>query len=348
MEKHFNILLVDDHQMMTDGLKSLLETQPDFKVVATARDEQEALHYCDNFTELDVIVMDINLSENGRNGLKLTEEIKKRPARIKILILSMHDESAYILQAKKVGADGFVSKNASGIDIVQAIRKLGDDIGEDSGTGLKAEGKGIRPPTETQMQVLKYIARGLTTAQIGRELAMPEATVSAHRHNVIQGRLGIKTQTDLSNFAIQCMRLFGTPPDPILTKVLENYQIEFKEKQNVNFEFEGETDGFNNHITQALCRVLEEVWNKIRHDKAAGDKLGGNILVRSERNSSTIKFTIRNDSTGDGVSLIKKERIGALKKILEAIGGTLTIADSDSTVIVTIPVRKTFNPIEPS
>ncbi|MDN5752205.1 MAG: response regulator transcription factor, partial [Nitrosospira sp.] len=178
MEKQLNILLVEDQRLMADSLKSLLETQPDFKVIAITSDVQEALRYCNDLAEIDLILIDIHLSDDGPSGLVLAEQIKTDFKKMKILVLSIYDDAPYIQQAKLVGANGFISKNAPGIETVRVIREVGN--GNDTWPLNEIEDMPIeRKPTPTELQVLKYIARGLTTAQIGIQLAMLEATVSA-------------------------------------------------------------------------------------------------------------------------------------------------------------------------
>src|SRR5688500_16982527 len=103
MEKQLNILIVEDQRLMAAGLKSLLETQPDFKVVATAHNEQEALRCCSDLAELDLALIDIHLSDDGTNGLVLAAQIKTDFKKLRILILSMFDDLPYIQRAKLVG-----------------------------------------------------------------------------------------------------------------------------------------------------------------------------------------------------------------------------------------------------
>src|SRR5687768_7250884 len=279
MEKQLNILIVEDQRLMADGLKSLLETQPDFKVIAIACDEQEALRCCNDLAELDLILIDIHLSDDGPNGLVLAGQIKTDFKKMKILILSMFDDPPYIQQAKMVGANGFISKNAPGIETVRVIREVGN--GKDTWPDDEIEDATIeRKPRPTKLQVLKYIARGLTTAQIGIELAMLEATGSAHRSNIMQ-RSNLRTQNDLFKFAEKCMRLYGVPPDPIFSVELENFRAKLREKLNINVEFIGDTEGFNNPITQALIRVMEEAWNNIKHHNSTK-----NVFIELKRYSS--------------------------------------------------------------
>lgn len=338
MEKQLNILLVEDQRLMADGLKSLLETQPDFKVVAIACDEQEALRRCNDLAEIDLILIDIHLSDDGPNGLVLAGQIKKDFKKMKVLLLSIYDGAPYIQQAKQVGANGFISKNAPGIETVRVIREVGN--GNDTWPRDEIEDVPIeRKPTPTELQVLKYIARGLTTAQIGIELAMLEATGSAHRSNIIQ-KSNLRTQNDLFKFAEKCMRLYGVPPDPIFSVELEKFSVKLREKLNVNVGFIGDTDGFANPITQALIRIMEEIWNNIKPSSSPR-----NLSIELKRDSSRISFTIRADGKDEGTSSIKNTGKGsndALKRILEAIGGELLPTDSDSTIIAIFPVRRQY------
>jgi two-component system nitrate/nitrite response regulator NarL len=340
MEKQLNILLVEDQRLMADGLKSLLETQPDFKVVATAHDEQEALRCCNDLAELDLALIDIHLSNNGTNGLVLAGQIKTDFKEMKILILSMFDDLPYIQRAKLVGANGFISKNAPGIETVRVIREVGNgkdawplDLDEIEDIPI------VEEPTPTEMEVLKYIVRGRSTAQIGIELAMLEATVSAHRSNIMQ-KNKLRTQNELLKFAEKCMRLYGVPPDPIFSVELQKFCVKLREKSNINVEFIGDTEGFNNPITQALIRVMEEAWNNIKPPNSTR-----NIFIELKQNSSRISFTIRADGKAEDAASIKNIRKGsndALKRILEAIGGELLPADSDSTIIAVLPVRRQY------
>ena len=336
-----NILLVDDHRVLADALKSLLETQVDFNVVAIAQDVQGAMRCCDELEKLDLILMDVNLSENGPNGLQLTKQIKNKFPEIKILICSMHEEKAFIQQAKRVGADGYISKNVSGFETMRTIREVGN--GNEAWPFDGLEDMPIeKQPTPTEMHVLKYIDKRLTTPQIGVELAMLETTVSTHRHHIMQ-KYNLRTQGELFDFAKHCMELYGPPPDPIFSKVLEVHRIQFKEK-DVNLEFEGETDGFDNRTTQALSRVVEEEYSNIKDSKKKEKIINAvkNVYIELRRSSSQITFTIRNDGSCSE-KLIENV---SLKKILEAIGGGLT-STTGGAVVVTLRSKRLLRQILP-
>lgn len=341
-----NILLVDDHKVMVDGLTSVLKTQPDFKVIATAHDSQEAISRCNGLTERDLVVMDINLSEGGPNGFELTRRIKKEFPGIKVLILSMYNEIAYILEAKKAGANGFISKTASGLETVHVIREIG------SGNDTWPPGHDIDPdnfppkPTPTELKVLKYVSKGLMTAKIGIELAMPEATVSAHRHHIMQ-KYNLQTQGELKDFSKECMELYGIPPDPIFAEVLEEYLAKVKEKMNIDVEFEGEKDAFDNPTTQALSRVMEEVSNNIKHrNQSKGAQRTTKLSMELKRDSSEIRFIILHDGKESETLIRSKGNDGyeSARKILKAIGGGLNVTVTDSTTCVIAALRPKTRP----
>ena len=346
MEKRLNILLVDDHKVMVDGLTSVLETQPDFKVIAAAHEAQETMSYCKGLPEPDLVVMDINLSENGPNGFELTRRIKKEFPRIKVLILSMHHEIAYILEAKEAGANGFISKTASGLETVQAVREVG------KGNDTWPPGHDIDPdnfppkPTPTELKVLKYVSKGLMTAKIGIELAMPEATVSAHRHHIMQ-KYNLQTQGELNDFSKECMELYGIPPDRIFAEALEEYLAKVKGKMNIDVEFEGEKDGLDNPTTQALSRVMEEVSNNIKHrNQSKGAQRTTKISMELKRDSSGIRFIILYDGKDSETPIRSRENNGyeSVRKILKGIGGELNVTVIDSTTTVIAALRPKTRP----
>jgi DNA-binding NarL/FixJ family response regulator len=332
MEKQINILLVDDHQMLSDSLKRLLNTEANLRVVATAKDGEGALRYCHNYySELDIILMDIKLPAGGPSGLELTEQIKKKYPKIKVLVCSGHDEIVYIQRAKKMGADGYVKKDASGVETVEAINevikgnKVWPPLNEPSIEPIEI-------PTPTEMEVLKYVARGMQNKQIGVELAMSERTVSVHIRN-IKPRYKLKTRGELILFAGKCMGLFGIPPDPQLSGELNNRTGKFKKDTGITVKFDGDNANFNNATNRAISRVVEEALRTIKHHADVK-----NVCIQlHHRNSAWATLTICADGTGfkdqndDGAGFKKaqeiadeaQDRINALNRILRAIGGEL-------------------------
>jgi DNA-binding NarL/FixJ family response regulator len=199
MQKKINILFVDDHLAFTEGLKSLVATQPDLHVVASIEKTEEAIRLCHDHPELDLILMDINFPRSSLNGFQLTSQIKVDFPEIKaeVLVCSVNEDAVYVQRAKEVGASGYVFKYDSPEHIFRAIREVakgGEFWPPDLDPDLSPK------PTPTEMEVLKCLAIGMQSDQIGIELAMLEATVSTHRRNIRQ-KQPIDTPGKLTLFA---------------------------------------------------------------------------------------------------------------------------------------------------
>lgn len=206
--KIVRIMLVDDHPLFRRGLRDLLETDSDFKVMAEAGDGSAALRYASSM-DIDVILMDIELSSDI-NGLDLTAKLNDRFPKPAILMMSMHNGRKYVERAKKAGAHGYVLKEEPAETIMHAI----DEVmkGRFYWPRVKVDHAHTKPPTRRQMQVLKYIAEGMQSKQIAKRLGMKERTVEAHRLN-IRYEFNINTQPNLVLFAVDCMGLYGIPGD---------------------------------------------------------------------------------------------------------------------------------------
>ncbi len=354
MHKKINLLLADDHRLVSAGLKSLIATEPDFHVVATIENPEKVISFCHDHSELDVILMDIGFELYPHlNGLELTKQIKARFPSIKILICSMRKEMEYVQRAKQVGADGYVTKDKLDEFTFCAIREIakGNEIWPpiDSDFDFPPD-----PPTPTQMEVLKYIALGMQSDQIGIELAMLEATVSTHRRNIRQ-KYRINTPGKLTLFAEKCMEIYGTPPDPKLPEELARHTREFKEQVNkrndrevdpvdevtVDVKVADRIGELNNATIRALSRTVEEALRNIRQH-ASACKVSIHL---TELNTSWITLTISDDGKGFDVSHISNGAsggIGALRRILAAIGGELAIINSSpgSGTTVTATLRR--------
>ena len=118
MKKKINVLLVDDHQLFIDGMKSILEHEEDIVIAGEATDGGAVLEFLENNT-VDVIVMDVEMKEI--NGIEATRIIKKKYSDIKVLILTMHNESEFIINLMSIGANGYILKNKSKEELVSAI-----------------------------------------------------------------------------------------------------------------------------------------------------------------------------------------------------------------------------------
>ena len=335
MDKQINILLVDDHRMLADSMKKLLNAKAGFRVVATANDAQGALGCCHDYPQLDIILMDIHFPQSNPNGLELTRQIKGIYPKIKVLVCSGHHEIEYIHLARKLGANGYIKKDASGAETVHAIKEVikGNEVWPPSGLPTDHVWE---EPTPTEMDVLKYVARGMQTDQIGIELAMLVRTVSAHRRN-IKLKYNLKTRGDLILFAEKCMGLYGIEPDPQLPAELDGHFKKFKMDTGIVVELGGNMGNFNNATNRAISRVMEEALKNIRQH-ASASKVS---IQLNELNSSRITLAICDDGKGFDVNRISglKKGIDGLERILAAIGGELAIkssSDSGTSVVATL------------
>ena len=200
-----NILLVDDHPLVRDGLRARLEAVPHFKVVAEADGADDALQQARQCA-VDLVLMDINM--RGVSGIEATAQFREQFPTIAVLILSMHDKLEYVSQAMQAGARGYVLKNAPGKDIVLAIetviaggiyysaplaRQLARPLVQDTQLTIR------------EQEVLQQLANGQSNKQIARTLDLSVRTVETHRLN-IKRKLGIEGQAELIKYAVQHAR----------------------------------------------------------------------------------------------------------------------------------------------
>ncbi|MFC0252696.1 response regulator [Massilia consociata] len=212
-DREVNILLVDDHPLVRDGLRARLEAAPRLRVVGEAGSAAEALDQA-GACRPDLVLMDVNLK--GGSGIDATARLTARHPGIAVLMLSMHDKPEYVTQAMAAGARGYVLKDAPGKDIVLAIDTvMGGGIyysaalaRQLAGPLAAAPGQG-GPLTLREQEVLAHIASGQSNKQIARDLDLSVRTVETHRLN-IKRKLGIEGQAELIRFAVQRAGLGGS------------------------------------------------------------------------------------------------------------------------------------------
>jgi len=206
------VLLVDDHTILREGVRSLLEGEPDMRVVGEARDGMEAVEQVDALAP-DVVIMDMVMPR--MNGLEATVEIKRRHPEVKILILSMYDDDEYVQQIIQAGAAGYVLKRVAADDLVKAIREvyggasflyppIAAKLIEDyvrKARGSEA-GEPAEPLTAREREVLRLIAEGNTNAEIAEKLTVSKKTVESHRANIMR-KLDLHTVTELVKYALR-------------------------------------------------------------------------------------------------------------------------------------------------
>ncbi len=211
--KKIAILLADDHRIIREGLRALLESEDDLTVVGEASSGREAVELTRRLHP-DVVVMDIGMPL--LNGLEATRQIRKEIPSTRVLILSAHSDDLYIRQVAEVGAAGYVAKQTSAEELAQAIRKV--DKGEvafsqpparGNARSGKREGSQARQSkdqgvclTSREMEVLQLIAESLANKQIAAELGISIKTVEKHRGSLMN-KLNIHDVAGLARYAIE-------------------------------------------------------------------------------------------------------------------------------------------------
>ncbi|MBL6983829.1 MAG: response regulator transcription factor [Anaerolineales bacterium] len=205
------ILLVDDHTILRDGLRSFLEREPGLKVVGEASDGRTAVEITKKLLP-DIIVMDVAMPL--LNGIEATTKIKQSHPQIKIIILSMYDYENYIRQALAAGAAGYILKDACAAELIDAIHavKKGESVLSPAITRLVIEDYlrwGEIQPVENnnnltarEREVLQLIAEGYTNKEISEILVISAKTVQAHRTNLMD-KLDLHSKGELIKYAIR-------------------------------------------------------------------------------------------------------------------------------------------------
>ena len=202
------ILVVDDHAILRDGIRALLDLHDDIEIVGEAAEGKEAIEKSAEL-EPDLVIMDISMS--GMDGLEATRRIKKRNPSIKVLVLTQHDNKEYILSAIKAGAIAYVPKRAMGSDLVTAIRavyKGGSFLYPSAAATLiedyrqQAEAEPYDRLTDREREILKLIADGHTSREIAGMLFISLKTVQGHRTKIMD-KLDIHNRTELVKYAMR-------------------------------------------------------------------------------------------------------------------------------------------------
>jgi DNA-binding NarL/FixJ family response regulator len=205
------ILLADDHEVVREGLRLVLDSAPDLEVVAQAGDGAEAVATALS-TDVDLAVLDVTMPR--MTGLQAARELAKQKPDLKVLILSMHDNEQYFFEALKAGASGYVLKSAANRDLIEAcratmrgepflypaaVKALVRDYLERASRG---EATPEDPLSPRELEVVKLIAEGLTSEEIGEQLFISKKTVDRHRENVLE-KLGMRNRVELTRYAIR-------------------------------------------------------------------------------------------------------------------------------------------------
>jgi DNA-binding NarL/FixJ family response regulator len=202
------ILIADDHPLLRNGLRQVISQEPDLEVAGEAENSDQVLRHIRERT-YDVLVLDLTMP--GRGGMDILRDVRRENPTLPILILSMHAEDQFAVRAIKAGANGYLSKENAGPEVVKAIRKVltgkkyvSPSLAEMLANALDHDSE--RPPHESlsdrEFQVLCKIASGMTVSQIAAEIALSVKTVSTYRARVLE-KMNMHNNAELTRYAIQ-------------------------------------------------------------------------------------------------------------------------------------------------
>jgi DNA-binding NarL/FixJ family response regulator len=200
------LLIADDHAMVRRGLRLILDAEPDLEVVAEAGDGAEAVEAALS-EQIDLAVLDVAMPR--LTGLQAAHQLAQRRPDIRLVMLTMHDSDAYLFEALRAGATGFVLKSAVDRDLVEACRAVlrGESWVHPGGVSALIRSHRGRaglgePLTARETEIVKLIAEGSTTKEIAEMLVISPKTVERHRTNILE-KLQLRDRVDLTRWAIR-------------------------------------------------------------------------------------------------------------------------------------------------
>jgi two-component system, NarL family, response regulator NreC len=208
--QHLSILLVEDHKMVREGLRMLINAQADMKVVGEADNGRMAINAVQQLKP-DVVVMDVSMPE--LNGLEATERLKRLCPDIQILILTRHTDDGYLQRMLQAGANGYVLKQSASEELVRAIRYVAagksylDPAVTATVVGSALETRVARGLSQKKAlslreeEVLRLIARGYLSKEVAARLQISIKTAEAHKANAMQ-KMGMKSRIDIVRYAL--------------------------------------------------------------------------------------------------------------------------------------------------
>lgn len=193
------IVLVDDHPLINEGVRRLLNSTGQYEVVA---DFKDGTSFLDAFEKLhpDVVILDVQLPDI--DGIQLTRRVRSMDKKVKILMLSMHDEAVFRIEAQRAGANGFLSKSEDLSKLFEFIADLQETPTQFVESHERKAATNRIHLSQQEMAVLKRVAEGLTTTDIGRLLGISPLTVKTHRKNIFR-KLNASNSAELIRIAYQ-------------------------------------------------------------------------------------------------------------------------------------------------
>lgn len=205
MTEKIRILIVEDHQLVAEAWRLMLQHEDDFTIVGNADNEKDAILFATNLRP-DVILMDINLKDGS--GMQATSEICNILPKTKVIGLSLHDDIAFVKKILSLGAKGYLTKNANKSEVLEAIRKVHNG---ESYIAMEIRDKLLnsmmfepdqkkKELTLKEIEIVKLISQGLTSKEIGEKIFLSPRTVETHRHNILK-KLDIPNAAQLTKWA---------------------------------------------------------------------------------------------------------------------------------------------------
>ena len=202
------VLLADDHPVVRNGLRELLNSEPDFRVVGEVDDGAQAVERA-LADDVDLVILDVTMPR--MTGLQAARELASRKPGLRILMLSMHENEQFLFEALRAGASGYVLKTAADRDLVNACRATmrGETfLYAGAVTALvrehleREDATSLDPLTPREIEVVKLVAEGHTSDEIAGMLFISRKTVDRHRANILE-KLGMRDRVDLTRYAIR-------------------------------------------------------------------------------------------------------------------------------------------------
>lgn len=202
------LVVADDHAIVREGLKQILATVPDFQVVGEAADGAQVMQRVRE-TEFDLLLLDLSMP--GRSGMELIRLVRAEKPRVRILVLSMHQEMQYAVRAIKSGASGYLTKESASAELERALRKIaagGAYVTADVALqlALGAMPDHVVAPHEIlsarEFEVFRHLAEGASVTEIAQLLHLSAKTVSTHKTNLMR-KLGVGNPAELVRYAIR-------------------------------------------------------------------------------------------------------------------------------------------------
>lgn len=204
-----NVMLVDDHKMLREGIKQLLEFDSEIKVISSAQTGKECLSLLEE-NKPDIVLLDINLPDTS--GIKLIKDIKKRSKTIKVMMLTVHNEVEYLVDSMDGGADGYILKDSGAEELIKAIKFIynGERYIEPSLipslnarlVQLETETDMVKSLTKREIQILSLLVSGKSNLDISETLKLSEQTIKNHV-TALYKKIGVKDRTQAAVFAIR-------------------------------------------------------------------------------------------------------------------------------------------------